>query len=182
MGDWLSWLERCAHIAEITGSNPVSPIMKMNMALRSWGISMISNSFYYPFGFIWPANFTVHFGLAFLVLPIYLSIEILLRKVIYPLLSFSKSEASKTKMIIITAVILIISLSTLTSHLSGFPSGVLTTFVFLIVIILNTKIFENLKSFYPVVLISFLIIQIFLATLLSNVIGVINSPCLNSGI
>lgn len=25
MGDWLSWLERCVHIAEVTGSNPVSP-------------------------------------------------------------------------------------------------------------------------------------------------------------
>ncbi|UCD00677.1 MAG: hypothetical protein JSV23_07235, partial [Promethearchaeota archaeon] len=129
-------------------------------------------SFYYPFGFIWPANFTVDFGLAFLVFPIYLSIEILLRKLIYPLLNFSKSEASKTKIIIIIAIILIISLTTLTSQLSGFPSGVITTFVFLIVIILNTKIFENLKSFYPTVLISFLIIQIFLATLLSNAIGV----------
>jgi hypothetical protein len=129
-------------------------------------------SFYYPFGFIWPSNFTVHFGLAFLILPIYLSIEILLRKVIYPLLSFSKSETSKTKVIIITAIILIISLTTITSNLSGFPSGVLTTYVFLIVIILNTKIFENLKSFYPITLITFLVIQIFIATLLSNAIGV----------
>ena len=24
-GDWLSWLERCLHTAEVTGSNPVSP-------------------------------------------------------------------------------------------------------------------------------------------------------------
>ena len=24
-GDWLSWLERRTHIAEVTGSNPVSP-------------------------------------------------------------------------------------------------------------------------------------------------------------
>ena len=24
-GGWLSWLERCAHIAEVTGSNPVPP-------------------------------------------------------------------------------------------------------------------------------------------------------------
>ena len=26
-GDWLSWLERRTHIAEVTGSNPVSPIL-----------------------------------------------------------------------------------------------------------------------------------------------------------
>ena len=26
-GDWLSWLERCFHTAEVTGSNPVSPIL-----------------------------------------------------------------------------------------------------------------------------------------------------------
>ena len=27
-GDWLSWLERCLHTAEVTGSNPVSPTLK----------------------------------------------------------------------------------------------------------------------------------------------------------
>lgn len=129
-------------------------------------------SFYYPFIFIWPANFTVHFISAFLAFPIYLSIEILLRKVIYPQLNFSKSETSKTKIIIITAIVLILSLTTLTRRLLGFPLGAFIGVAFLIVIILNTKIYENMKSFYPLVLISFIIIQIYLATMLSNAIGV----------
>jgi len=129
-------------------------------------------SFYYPFGFIWPANLTLHSLLAALTFPIYLSIEILLRKVIYPQLNYTNSEASKNKIIIINAIVLIVSLTALTPHLSCFPSGVFTHLVFLIVIILNTKIFESIKSFYPIVVISFNIIQIFLATLLSNAIGV----------
>ena len=28
-GDWLSWLERCLHTAEVTGSNPVSPTPRL---------------------------------------------------------------------------------------------------------------------------------------------------------
>ncbi|MFX0105940.1 MAG: alpha/beta hydrolase [Candidatus Hodarchaeota archaeon] len=132
-------------------------------------------SFYYPFLFIWPANFTMNFILAFLAFPAYLSIEILLRKVIYPQLNFSNTESSKTKIIIIIAIGLIISLMIFTINLSGYPLGVFIGFVFLVVIILNTKIFENMKSFYPLVIISFLIIQIFLATMLSNAIGV-NAP------
>ena len=31
-GDWLSWLERCLHTAEVTGSNPVSPTPRITHA------------------------------------------------------------------------------------------------------------------------------------------------------
>ena len=32
-GDWLSWLERCLHTAEVTGSNPVRPTTRQRPAL-----------------------------------------------------------------------------------------------------------------------------------------------------
>ena len=39
-GGWLSWLERCAHIAEVTGSNPVPPTKKaiynLELIISNW--------------------------------------------------------------------------------------------------------------------------------------------------
>ncbi|MEE9377655.1 MAG: alpha/beta fold hydrolase [Candidatus Lokiarchaeia archaeon] len=129
-------------------------------------------SFYYPFGFIWPSNFVVDFMLSYLALPVFFSIEILLRKVIYPRLKFLKSEGSKNSVLIITAIITMITLMALTRQLSYFPSVLFMYIVLLLVIIQNTKIFQNVKSFYPVILISFTIVQIFFAAVISNAIGV----------
>jgi len=126
-------------------------------------------SFYYPFGFIWPSNFVVHFLMGYLVFPVFLSIELLLRKVIYPQLRHFKQ---KNSMLIIIAIILIISLTIMTQKLSLFPSVLFMHMFFLLVILLNTKIYQNVNSFYPIVLISFTIIQIFFAAVLSNAIGV----------
>lgn len=132
-------------------------------------------SFYYPFGFIWPSNFVLDFMLSYIALPVFLSIEILLRKVIYPRLKFLKSENSKNRVLIITAIILMITLMTLTNQLSYFPSVLFMYIVLLLIIIQNTKIFQNVKAFYPVVLISFTIVQIFFAAVISNAIGVSNA-------
>lgn len=135
------------------------------------GIYMIF-SFYYPFGFIWPSNFVVHFTLGYLAFPVFLSIEILLRKVIYPKLSYLKSESSKNRVMIMVSMIIMITLMFLTMKISHFPSVLFMYIIFLLVIIQNTKILQYVKSFYPVVIISFTIIQIFFAAVLSNAIGV----------
>ena len=135
------------------------------------GIYMIF-SFYYPFGFIWPSNFVVHFILGYLAFPVFLSIEILLRKVIYPNLNNLKSEHSKNRVLILTSIIIMISLMLLTMRISHFPSVLFMYIIFLLIIVQNTKILENVKSFYPVIIISFSIIQIFFAAVLSNAIGV----------
>ncbi len=135
------------------------------------GIYMIF-SFYYPFGFIWPSNFVVHFILGYLAFPVFLSIEILLQKVIYPKLNNLKSESSKNRVLILTSIIIMISLMLLTMRISYFPSVLFMFIIFLLVIVQNTKILENVKSFYPVIMISFGIIQIFFAAVLSNAIGV----------
>ena len=126
-------------------------------------------SFYYPFGFIWPSNFVIHFLMGYLVFPVFLSIELLLRKVIYLNLSSFKH---KNRVIITLAIVIIFSLMLMTQKLSFFPSELFMYVIFLFVILLNTKIFQNIKSFYPNVLISFSIVQIFFAAVLSNAIGV----------
>jgi len=129
-------------------------------------------SFYYPFSFIWPSNFVVHFALGYLIFPVFLSIEIFFRKILYPQLSFLKSKGSRTKVIITTMVLVLISLMFLTKRLSYFPSLLFTYLIVVMVIIQNEKLFENMKIFYPIVIISFSIVQIFFAAVISNAIGI----------
>ncbi len=166
--------ERCKlKISEIIKSqfNLKYLIFTMISTVYFIGIYMIF-TFYYPFGFIWPSNFAVHFTLGYLVFPVFLSIEILLRKVIYPQLRNLKSERSKNRVLIIASMITIINLMYLSMSISHFPSVLFMYIIFLLVIIQNTKILQNVKSFYPVVIISFSIIQLFFATVLSNAIGI----------
>jgi hypothetical protein len=74
--------------------------------------------------------------------------------------------------LLISSVIILISLTLLTMRISHFPSVLFMHIIFLLVIIQNTKIMQNVKAFYPVIIISFSIIQIFFAAVLSNAIGV----------
>lgn len=46
-GDWLSWLERCFHTAEVTGSNPVSPTSQSELPDNN-GDSVSPRSAVYP--------------------------------------------------------------------------------------------------------------------------------------
>ncbi|MHA1456599.1 MAG: alpha/beta hydrolase [Promethearchaeota archaeon] len=52
-------------------------------------------SFSYPFAFMWPSN-ALDLIIAVIIFPIYISLEILYRKVIYPQLYFMKSERKKS--------------------------------------------------------------------------------------
>lgn len=124
----------------------------------------------YPFAFVWPSNIT-NYILTATVFPVYLSIEILYRKIIYPCLFFL-TEDSKTIVIIIFALFVQLNLIALTSAWLFFPSVILSYFIFLVVILLNTMVYQHTKSFNSVVLSSFVLIQIFFSAVLSNAFGI----------
>ena len=128
-------------------------------------------SFSYPFGFMWPSNFN-YLVFSEVLFPVYLSLEILFRKVIYPQLNFVKSEKSKSKIIMVCAIIVYGNLMFLTQVFSYLPSVLFTYFIFLIVTIINTIIYENSRAFSFVLLCSFNILQLFFSTVISNVVGV----------
>jgi len=128
-------------------------------------------SFSYPFAFMWPSSWNA-FILSMLIFPVYLSLEILFRKVLYPQLNFVKSEKSKSKIIMLCAIIVYGNLMFLTQVFSYLPSVLFTYFIFLITTILNTIIYENTKAFSFVLLCSFSILQLFFSVVISNVIGV----------
>jgi len=127
-------------------------------------------SFYYPFAFIWPSSITNIF-ISMAIFPIYFSIEILFRKILYPLLNFKKSEKTKAKITIISAFIIYITLITLARSYSYLPSVLFTFIIFLIVTVCNTIIYEHTRTFSAVLVSSFIIIQLFFSAVVSNVIG-----------
>ncbi|TFG02567.1 MAG: alpha/beta fold hydrolase [Promethearchaeota archaeon] len=125
----------------------------------------------YPFAFMWPSNF-IQIVIAELIFPIYFSIEIFYRKIIYPQLSFLKTERRKSLWTIAISLFIQTFLISLTSSWLFFPSVLFTYAIFTVVIIQNTLIYENTKSFSLTILSSFNIIQLFFATVISNVLGI----------
>ncbi|MFX1588454.1 MAG: alpha/beta hydrolase family protein [Promethearchaeota archaeon] len=129
-------------------------------------------SYSYPFAFMWPSNYINFILGSVTAFPIYFSIEILYRKVIYPQLNFIKTEETKSKVIIVLATYVLINLMSLTWSWIFFPSVLYTYIIFLIVVIQNTIIFQHTKSFGAVILSSFTIIQLFFSAVISNALGV----------
>lgn len=129
-------------------------------------------SFSYPFAFMWPSNFFNSVLAAWIAFPIYFSMEILYRKVLYPQLNFLKDERKKSLWIILIAIYIQINLMTLTWAWAFFPSVMFMYLIFLYAIIQNTLIYENTKRFSTVILSSFVIIQLFFAAVISNAIGI----------
>ena len=129
-------------------------------------------SFFYPFAFMWPSNVFDIFIAAAVAFPVYFSLELLYRKVIYPLLNFIKDERKKSMWIIIIAIYVQINLITLTWAWAFFPSVIFMYLIFLYAIIQNTLIYEKTQRFSTVILSSFDIIQLFFAAVISNAIGI----------
>ena len=127
-------------------------------------------SFYYPFAFFWPSSITNIFS-SIAIFPIYFSIEILFRKILYPLLNFIKSEKTKAKITVISAFIIYVTLMTIARSYSYLPSVLFTFIIFLIVAVCNTIIYEHTRTFSAVLVSSFIIIQLFFSAVVSNVIG-----------
>jgi len=129
-------------------------------------------SFSYPFAFMWPSNVFNSIIAAWIAFPIYFSMEILYRKVIYPQLNFLKDERKKSIWIILIAIYVQFNLMTLTWAWAFFPSVMFMYLIFLYAIIQNTLIYENTKRFSTVILSSFVIIQLFFSAVISNAIGI----------
>ncbi len=127
-------------------------------------------SFSYPFAFFWPSNI-VNIVITLAIFPIYFSIEILFRRIFYPLLNFIKTEKTKAKLIVISAFVIYTILMVLARSYSYLPSVLFTFIIFLIVTVGNTIIYEHTKRFSAVLVSSFTIIQLFFSAVISNVIG-----------
>lgn len=128
-------------------------------------------SYSYPFAFMWPSNWLLDILLAEIIFPIYFSMEILYRKVLYPQLYFIKSERHRRYVIIALAFYVQINLISMTWTFSFFPSVLFTYIILLVIVIQNTLIYEKTLCFTTVILSSFNILQFLFASVISNALG-----------
>jgi hypothetical protein len=127
-------------------------------------------TYYYPFAFIWPSSI-ISMIISISFFPIYFSIELLFRIIIYPQLNFVKSEKSKARLLMIYTFIIYGILMSFAQNFSYLPSILFTFFILLILALMNTLIYEHTKHFSAVLISSFIIIQIFFSAFISNLIG-----------
>ncbi|MEJ2251927.1 MAG: hypothetical protein P8Y97_19990, partial [Candidatus Lokiarchaeota archaeon] len=157
--------------------------VKDQFRLNEMGYSVLGSSLFlgfyllftisYPFAFQFPSSF-LDFIFATAGFPIYLSLEVFYRKVIYPKLNFIRKERYKTIIIIISIIAVQFILYGLTWNWSILP-GVLTThIVFATVLIINTFVYEKTRHFSSVFIVSYLIIQIFFGAGISQILGIRN--------
>jgi pimeloyl-ACP methyl ester carboxylesterase len=128
-------------------------------------------SFYYPFAFFWPSSIEIAF-LSITFFPVYLSTELLFRKIIYPLLNFLESNKSKVRIKIISAFIVYVIFMAFTRVYTYLPSVLFMFVILLLVTVFNTIIYERTRRFSAVLLSSFDIIQLFYGAAISNIIGI----------
>lgn len=131
----------------------------------------ISYSLSYPFAFFSPVNI-ISFILAYSIYPFYLAIEIFYRKIIFPRLYFIKTPFKKTIFTGILAIVNVLILMALSFQIFIIESVLVTYFIFLAVIIINSLIYEKTGKFSSVMISSFIIIQIFFGSAISNILGI----------
>jgi hypothetical protein len=150
---------------------------KLNIIIYAILASAIFQMFYfayslsYPFAFMWTANLYTLF-LSVLVFPLFLAMELLFRKVLYPQLEFMKSESSKSNVIIILAIVIHLLIFYFTSNWTFSPSLLFSYILFLITIIINTVMYQKTKRFFVILIFSFDVVQIFFAVALSSIFGI----------
>jgi hypothetical protein len=104
--------------------------------------------------------------------PVYFSMELLFRKVIYPRLYFLKNERKKTFWLLLIIIYVLFNLISATWLWSFFPSVMFMYFILMYSSIQNTIIYENTQRFSTVILSSFIIVQLFFAAVISNALGI----------
>ncbi|MFX1480969.1 MAG: alpha/beta hydrolase family protein, partial [Promethearchaeota archaeon] len=142
-------------------------------SLVSTGIFLLfyfTFSLLYPFGFFTPVHL-LSYILTFEIYPLYLAFELFYRKIIYPRLDFIKSPKYKT---IITALMETANIFILISfswNLFLITATLATYLIFLVVMVMNSIIYERTNKFSSVMLSSFIIIQIFFGSITSTILG-----------
>jgi len=130
----------------------------------------------YPFWLLYPLTFLA-FLIALIYIPVYLSMEIFYRKIIYPSLDFIKSKKTRTYVISFITLIVQLFLIIYTLAFMGMPVLLATSFVFLIVSLMNGIIYYKTDKLGAGVLNSFIVMSIFYGATWSfilNLIAIIN--------
>ncbi|MBY9007810.1 MAG: alpha/beta fold hydrolase [Candidatus Lokiarchaeota archaeon] len=133
-------------------------------------ILYFSVSISFPFGFFSPINF-ISFILAYGIYPFYLVFELYYRKIVYDKLDFIRSPLIKLIIVNAMGIFHMIFLMLLAYSLFLIVAFMATFFISLVVMLMNSLIYEKTKNFGSVLISSFLIIQIFFCSAITSLYG-----------
>ncbi|MFW9902348.1 MAG: alpha/beta hydrolase family protein [Candidatus Thorarchaeota archaeon] len=168
--------EKISVYIELRLKNEIKSQFKRNVILYSLFSSAVFLSLYlilslsYPFAFFSPINL-LSYILTFGIYPFYLAMEIFYRKIVYPRLDFIRSRTLKT---IVTSLMEMINIGILvyfSNPLFLISGSLVTYFIFLAVMVMNSIIYERTNKFSSVMISSFIILQIFFGSVISTILG-----------
>jgi len=130
----------------------------------------LSFSFIYPFAYFFPSTVTsVIWAVRFYIF--YVALEIFFRAVIYPSLSFIESSGIKIMVLSLLAIVFHQIIMNIVPTWSVVPAVILAYWLFTIVIVINSIVYENTKTFSSVMITSFLIVEIIFGAAMSALIN-----------
>ena len=127
---------------------------------------------FYPFWLYYPYSFLA-IAIAMIYIPLYLSMEIYYRKIIFPSLEFFKSKKTRTYVISFITIFTQIFLLSLTLLYFSLPVIIMTSFAFLLVSIMNGIIYHKTEKLGATLLNSFIIMSLFYAASWSFILNLI---------
>ncbi len=154
-----------------------SEIIKKSL-IYSVGCSLVFLGFYfafalfYPFWFYYPHSFLA-LAIAMIYIPIYLSMEIFYRKIIFPSLNFITSRDKQTYVITGITVFIQIFILTQTLLFLSLPVIIITSIAFMLVSIMNGIIYHKTEKLGATFLNSFIIMSFFYGASWSFILNLI---------
>jgi len=130
----------------------------------------------YPFWLLYPLTFLA-FVITLIYIPFHLSMEIFYRKIIYPSLNFIKSKQTRTYIITLITFFVQLFLLLYTMVFMWLPVLFATSFIFMIVSLMNGIIYHKTEKLGAGVLNSFIIMSVFYGaswSFILNLIAIIN--------
>ena len=169
---YLLLIRRFLHKESPIGDKNLSFIDKIKSedTKKSLGYSIFCSSLFlafyfvlalvYPFWLLYPLTFLA-FVITLIYIPFYLSMEIFYRKIIYPSLEFIKSKKTRTYIITLITIFVQLFLLLYTMTFMLLPIFLATSFIFMIVSLMNGIIYHKTEKLGAGFINSFIIMSVF---------------------
>ena len=129
-------------------------------------------AFTIPWTLLYPPDFASFIG-SFLIFPMYLSSEIVYRKVFLPHTNFIKSQKRRTLFLSIVILIIHMYFVFMSFWYNGYPPMMSAFFAYLMASVMNSILYHKTKRFISVLINSIIINGMFFGSLVPTLIGLL---------
>lgn len=160
--------------------NEIKSQFNRNVLIYSVFSGCVFMGFYYllaftiPWTLLYPPDFASFLG-SFLIFPMYLSSEIVYRKIFLPNLNFIKSEKTRTSLLSIIVLFIHMYFVFNSFWYVGYPAIMASFFAYLMASVMNGILYHKTKKFISVIINSIIINSLFFGSLVPMLINILQS-------